>query len=152
MKGREDQKVNDLFFTCSLIGYIARKTKNRPQTVVDALGKTRIEKILELADVYHSDNIDAVSDAFIEECGMVSGHFDNVSECLYAVPTHWDIGKVYKRLILMAAEKSGETLSDTLIRVYHSPTSELIEDYNGSFFYDNPQSIFATYENGGVPE
>lgn len=27
-KGREPQKDNDLFFTCSLIEYIARKTKN----------------------------------------------------------------------------------------------------------------------------
>ena len=25
----EDQKQNDLFFTCSLIEYIARKTKNK---------------------------------------------------------------------------------------------------------------------------
>ena len=27
MTGREDSKANDLFFTCSLIEYIARKTK-----------------------------------------------------------------------------------------------------------------------------
>lgn len=27
MIGREPQKENDLFFTCSLIDYIARKTK-----------------------------------------------------------------------------------------------------------------------------
>lgn len=29
MTGREDSKENDLFFTCSLIEYIARKTKNK---------------------------------------------------------------------------------------------------------------------------
>lgn len=29
MTGREDGKENDLFFTCSLIEYIARKTKIR---------------------------------------------------------------------------------------------------------------------------
>ena len=28
MQGRELQKNNDLFFTCSLIAYIARRTKN----------------------------------------------------------------------------------------------------------------------------
>ena len=27
--GRESQKDNDLFYTCSLIDYIARKTKNK---------------------------------------------------------------------------------------------------------------------------
>lgn len=39
MTGREDQKSNDLFFTCSLIDYIARKTKNKRSAVVDFLGK-----------------------------------------------------------------------------------------------------------------
>lgn len=32
--GRESAKDNDLFFTCSLIEYIARKTKNRRKDVV----------------------------------------------------------------------------------------------------------------------
>lgn len=30
MTGREDSKANDLFFTCSLIEYIARKTNDPP--------------------------------------------------------------------------------------------------------------------------
>ena len=56
--GKESQKDNDLFYTCSLIDYIARKTKNKRAAVVDALGKERIAKIYDLADIYHSDNID----------------------------------------------------------------------------------------------
>lgn len=35
MTGREDPKENDLFFTCSLIEYIARKTKN--MDIIEAL-------------------------------------------------------------------------------------------------------------------
>ena len=50
---RENKKDNDLFFTCSLIEYISRKTKNIRADVVNKLGKTRISKIYELADVYH---------------------------------------------------------------------------------------------------
>ena len=38
------------------------KTKNTRMDVVNTLGKKRIEKIYDLADVYHSDNIDRVSD------------------------------------------------------------------------------------------
>lgn len=59
-KGRENKRDNDLFFTCSLIEYISRKTKNIRADVVNKLGKTRISKIYELADVYHCDNIDRV--------------------------------------------------------------------------------------------
>ena len=79
MNGREDRKENDLFFTCSLIEYIARKTKNRRADVANALGKTAISKIYDLADVYHSDNIDCVSDHFINSAKITVGSFDNVS-------------------------------------------------------------------------
>ena len=48
--GRESRKDNDLFFTCGLIDYIARKTKNVRADVVNQLGKKRIEKIYDLAD------------------------------------------------------------------------------------------------------
>ena len=65
--GREPQKDNALFFTCSLIDYIARKTTNNRADVVNALGKKRLEKIYDLADVYHCDNIDRVSYDFIAE-------------------------------------------------------------------------------------
>ena len=73
-QGREDRKDNDLFFTCSLIDYIARKTKNKRATVVQLLGKKRLEKIYDLADIYHSDNIERVSDDFIEEAHIPTGN------------------------------------------------------------------------------
>ena len=43
--GREDKKDNDLFYTCSLIDYISRKTKNIRADVVNQLGRKRLEKI-----------------------------------------------------------------------------------------------------------
>ena len=49
---------NHLFFTCSLIDYIARNTKNTRADIVNALGKKNLEKIYDLADIYHSDNIE----------------------------------------------------------------------------------------------
>ena len=46
--GRESKKDNDLFYTCSLIDYIARKTKNIRVDVVNQLGKKNLEKKLML--------------------------------------------------------------------------------------------------------
>ena len=63
--GREPKKDNDLFYTCSLIDYIARKTKNERSVVVNALGKELLEKIYDLADVYHCDNIEDVDFSFL---------------------------------------------------------------------------------------
>jgi hypothetical protein len=58
MTGREDKNANNLFFLCSLIEYIGRKTKNHRNVVVNAIGKYDLQHIFDLADVYHSENID----------------------------------------------------------------------------------------------
>lgn len=145
-QGRESQKDNDLFFTCSLIEYIARKTKNTRSEIVHKLGKNRIAKIYDLADVYHCDNIDRVSDDFIADAGIVPGKFDNVADCGYAIPSYWDIGKVYKRLIKMVAEDEKIEIIDALIEVYTSFISPKIDDYNSSVYYENPSYIFECYK------
>lgn len=88
MVGRESAKENDLFFTCNLIDYIARKTKNTRAEVVNSLGKKNLAKIYDLADVYHSDNIDRVSDNFIRDADIKMGNFDNVAVCKYSIPSY----------------------------------------------------------------
>ena len=144
--GRENRKDNDLFFTCSLIEYISRKTKNIRSEVVNKLGKDRISKIYDLADVYHSDNIDKVSEEFIEDADIVPGRFDNVADCGYTIPSHWDIGKVYRRLIKMVAEDEKIEIVDALVEVYNSFISPKIDDYNSSVYYENPNYIFECYK------
>lgn len=148
MTGREDPKANDLFYTCSLIDYIARKTKNKRAVVVKALGKANIAKIYELADVYHSDDMEAVSGEFIASAHIAEGDFDNVAAAKYAVPSHWDIGKVYKRLILGISREKGIEIVDALWEAYDSFVSEKIDDYNSSFYYDAPQNILNTFLTG----
>ena len=150
MTGREDKKSNDLFFTCSLIDYIARKTRNKRSDVVNKLGRKNIEKIYDLADVYHSDNIDRVSEDFIEAAGIQEGTFDNVAAAEYAVPSHWDIGKVYKRLILGIAREKRIGVVDALFEAYNSFVSGKIDDYNSSFYYDAPQNILNTFLYGEI--
>ena len=144
--GCESKESNDLFYTCSLIDYIARKTKNERKYVVNKLGKACLEKIYELADIYHCDNIDSVSDSFIEACQIENGNFDNVAECRYSIPTYWDIGKVYKRLILQVSNEEKTGVIDALLEVYNSFLSPKIDDYNSSVYYENPSYLFECYK------
>ena len=143
--GRESTKDNNLFFTCSLIDYIARKTKNRRKDVVSALDKKNISKIYDLADIYHSDNINRVSDDFINAAEIQEGTFDNVAKCQYSIPSYWDIGKVYKRLIKSVAEYEKIDVIDALLKVYKSFLSDKIDDYNSSMYYENPSYLLACY-------
>ncbi len=143
--GRESSQDNDLFFTCSLIDYIARKTKNTRAEVVNALGKKNLAKIYDLADIYHSDNIERVSDDFIKDAAIKAGNFDNVSACKYAIPSHWDVGKVYKRLIKAVAECEKTDVIEALVKVYNSFLSSKIDDYNSSMYYENPSYLLECY-------
>lgn len=150
MIGREDKKSNDLFYVCSLIDYIARKTTNKRSYIVNSLGKNKIEKIYDLADIYHSDNIDRVADDFIISSNIENGNFDNISEAKFAIPSHWDIGKVYKRLIIGVSESKNMPVVDALIEVYNSFITEKIDNYNSSFYYEVPTIILESYLNGKV--
>jgi hypothetical protein len=147
-KGRESREANALFYVCSLIEFIARMTKNRRNFVAARLGEAKLRKMFDLADVYHSDNIERVASDFIAASEIETGSYDNVSKCRYSVPSHWDIGKVYKRLILGAAAENSADIIETLIAVYNSFVSEKIDDYNSSFYYESPQYILNTYLTG----
>jgi uncharacterized protein Veg len=148
MTGREDKKLNDLFFVCSLIEYIARQTKNRRGVIVNALGKKELEHIYELADVYHSENIDKLTYELTNKYGIETGIYDNVAVAQYRIPTHWDIGKVYHRLIAEIARQRNISRIDALIEVYNSWISEKIDNYNSSMYYENPGYLYASYVEG----
>ena len=140
----EPQEENDLFFVCSVIEYISRKTKNTKKIIIEKLGKENIKKIYELAEIYHSENIDKVADEFIEKCDIVNGEYDITENCKYRVPTFWEIGKVYQRLILKVNNNKNDYI-ETLINVLSSWIIEKIDDYNSSMYYENPSYIYQCY-------
>ena len=57
MTGREDSKANDLFYTCSLIDYIARKTKNKRSTACNSFGRASVSKIYECHHHIYSNQL-----------------------------------------------------------------------------------------------
>ena len=145
----EPQKENDLFFICSLIEYIARKTKNTKKYIVEMLGKERIKKIYDLAEVYHSENIEKISDELINESKIETGKYDIITNCEGNVPSYWDIGKVYKRLIVMCSSNEEEYI-DIAIEVLNSWIIEKIDNYNSSMYYENPSYIYACYKENKI--
>ena len=91
-----------------------------------------------------------MSDDFIQRAGIPQGDYDNVSRAKYSVPSHWDIGKIYKRLILGISREKEIPVADALFEAYHSFVSEKIDDYNSSFYYDAPQNILNAFLDGGI--
>lgn len=145
----ERQEDNDLFYTCSLIEYISRITKNKKSVIVSKLGRENIEKIYRLASVYHAENIDKVASDFIKECGIEKGNYIIQIDAGNSIPSYYDIGKVYKRLIIMI-DNNPDSYVDHLIQVFCSWIVQYIDNYNSSMYYENPSYIYECYREGKI--
>jgi hypothetical protein len=148
LTGYEPPEDNDLFFVCALIEYIARQTRNLRKDIVNTLGRDVIAHYLELADVYHCEPLEKHCADLIEKYRIASGNFDNVALCQYAVPTHFDIAKVYKRLIIAVAAEKELPRIEVLLEIYNAWISPKIDDYNSSMYYENPDYLLQSYFAG----
>lgn len=145
------KEINDLFYICSLIEFIGRKTKNRRADIMKILGDNEIERQLNLADVNHCLSFEQVSDEIIEFFNIKDGSFDSVATCKYTVPSVQSIGKVYQRLIVDTI-RNGESLSKKIIEVFNSFISDEISNFNSSVYYSNPDYLKHSYLQGELLE
>ena len=148
MNGREEKKENDLFFVCAVIEYIGRRTKNKRGDVVQKLGFAEIARLLNLADVLHSEPLEKTAGELVSRCEITDGNFDNVALCKFTIPTHFDIAKVYKRLIVNISNIQQKSLVDVLMTVYTSWISDKINDYNSSMYFESPEYLYESYIAG----
>ena len=70
----------DLFYVCSLIEHIGRKTKNRRSDVVRAMSDATIRHQLAYADINHSLPFDRISDELVAECQIGEGGYDTIKK------------------------------------------------------------------------
>ena len=135
---------SSLFYTCSLIEFIGRTQKLKRSDVVNILGEKVITHIYKYSDILHCEPIAKVAEDFIKNCKVTKGNFDNVSKCKYLIPDYWDIGEVYSRVIEDTEENADMPIKN-LIRVYLSPLSDWISNYNSDFYYQPRDYIKECY-------
>ena len=141
-------KENDLFYVCSLIEYIGRERKLRRADVVAAIGEETIRRIYRYANTFHCEQIAKVADDFIALRSIPSGDFDNVAKCRYGVPSYWDIGAVYARLIEDVSV--GLDPVPKLMEVYASWMSDALSRFNSDLFYQSRGYIAECYRAGRI--
>lgn len=141
------KEKNDLFYVCSLIEFIGRKTKNRRADIVDIIGKKEISRQFDLAEVNHCLSFDEVADEIIDYYQIAIGDFDSISNCKYSIPSVQSIGKVYERLISNTMLES-DNIVDSMVKVFKSFISDEISDFNSSVYYSNPDYLKYSYLEG----
>lgn len=141
------REMNDLFFVCSMIEKVSRESKQKQSYVINKIGKENINRLYRYADVFHCENPDKISYELIENNNIEMGTYDKISRCKYKIPTYWEIGEIYARLIINVNK---EDVIDTLFEVYNSWIEEIMDNYNSSFYYESPEYHLACYEDGKV--
>lgn len=141
-----ESEKDDLFYVCSLIEFVGRKTKNQRRIVVNALGKKGIQKQLDDAQVNHCLTFEQVADEMVAYYKIPSGSFDPILECEYSIPSVTSIGKLYSRMILDCA-KQGEEVTE-LINIFDSFISDRISDFKTGIYYENMSYLECSYHEG----
>lgn len=141
------KEMNDLFFVCSMIEKVSRESKQKQSYVINKIGKENINRLYRYADVFHCENPDKISYELIENNNIKIGTYDKILRCKYKIPTYWEIGEIYARLIINVNK---ENIIDTLFEVYNSWIEEIMDNYNSSFYYESPEYHLACYEDGKV--
>ena len=135
-----------MFYLCSLIEYTARKTNNKRGAIIQALGRTGIEKQLYDAQVNHCLSFEQVSDEIIEQYNIPDGDFDTITECKYTIPGFMDIGKLYSIMIEDCSKPEKEI--DELMKIFSSYISDKISDFQTDVYYQNPSYLECSYQAG----
>lgn len=146
----EEISKNDLYFICYMIERIARHLKQPNRYVVNAMGKRALAEKLSLASVLHCENPLDVERQFIEDFRLLPGTHDVTTvdpSLVDKIPTALQMGKVYSRLILDTLQKE-EDYADGIIRVYNDEICSIIDNYNGSAYYEPSYVIARAYYEG----
>ena len=138
---------NALFYTCSLIEFIGRLTKNHRGDVVRYL-ESDLRRIYSYADVFHCEPIEKVADDFITRNQIPTGTYDNVAKAKFLVPDYWDIGEVFERLI--EDTYAEEDVLQGIKNVFSSWLGERIENYNSDLYYQPRDYLAECYREGKI--
>ena len=139
---------SSLFFVCSLIEQLGRSLHQRRGEIVSAMGADRIGILLKNADILHCEPIAKVADDVATEFGLQPGSYDNVGTATYAVPSVWDMGMVYARLIEDVS--SDAPIPTGLVEVYTSWIDEFLSNYNSVVYFQPRDYIAECYRNGAI--
>ena len=147
----EEIQTNDLFFMCYMIERVARHIHQNNKYVVNTIGKDELYHLISCANVLHCENPQKVEDDWINDYNLKSSDYDITAvdrELATIIPTPLEMGEVYQRLI-MDTMACRENYVEGIIRVYNNDICEVIDNYNGSAFYEPSYVIARAYQNGG---
>ena len=107
--------------------------------------------LISCANVLHCENPLKVEDDWIRDYHLKDGNYDITKidhDLTDKVPTPLEIAEVYQRLIVDTMT-SKEDYVEGLICVYNDKICDVIDNYNGSAYFEPSYVVARAYQNGG---
>lgn len=105
---------NDLFYICSLIESVSRKSGNSKADIVDTLGEKKLRRLYRFANINHCLPIEQVTQEVIKDNQIVCQ--EKISQS--RKQSVWDSGHIYQRLIVDTM--NGNDWLSKMKEIYHS--------------------------------
>ena len=140
---------NDIYYTASLLEFLARQTKNERSYIAKTLGEEGINSIYQYADIHHCLTFEQVADELIEVYQISEGQYDPeafLRDTDAVLPKHTQIGKSYANLVC-DIQPDSEKYPMALYEIFCSKISEWMTDYRSAFF---PSGLYSL--SMGTPE
>lgn len=149
---QEQITFDDIFFVCFTIEEVARFRHLQNYRVLRYLSDDALWHYLSCASVLHSKNPADVRDEWVKKFKIVRGRYDyaaNIDSQLdVTIPTTLDMGKVFAQMIQYITENGEGTLLEVFRKVYNSPVTKTINNYNASAYYEPPYVQIRAYYDG----
>lgn len=141
---------NDILYTCSILGFIARATNNYPDRIAGILGKDKIAHIFSFADVYHCVTFEESAEELTENIDIPNGLRNMEQYEPDFIPSVVSVAATYTALIEDTLGET-ETVPEAIYRVMTDEfIVQQIENYNSAFFYSGDSYVLACYKEGKV--
>ena len=139
---------DDIYYTASLLEFLARSTHNRISDVAQALGIDGISWIYEFANVNHCLSFEQVSDEMAERYHLKNGTFDALASKPEGIrePSFLSIGRSYSDLVV-DVEKDPAKYPEALYKILNSPISKEMSNYRSAFFCSPRDYLYYAYQD-----
>ena len=112
-----EKEKDNIYYVCTLLEYLSRKTHNDRKTIIEYFSKQDVEHLLYVAEVNHCLSFDQVSDELIEDFQIQSGNYDAETECKHTTSSVTSVGAAYQKLVL---EQSPQNPAQGILDVFSS--------------------------------
>lgn len=136
---------NNIYYTATLLEYVARQTKNKRDVIAELVGEKGVRDIYNFAGVSHCLPMAQVADEVVQDYNIPEGEFSPEAAAT-RVPSATDIGKVYMRLV-EDAQPNPQKYPEELFAILKSKISEWMVEYQSAFFYSPRDYVLDSYRS-----